>query len=58
MFAGGGVGGGLISLASGYKIQNSPDVSLNTLGPLGLNFLFFRQKESLTKKNTTQGGAP
>ncbi len=28
------------------------------LGPLGLNFLFFRQKESLTKKNTTQGGVP
>ena len=24
----------------------------------GLNFLFFRQKESLTKKNTTQGGIP
>ena len=29
-----------------------------SLGPLGLNFLFFRQKESLTKKNTTQGGDP
>ena len=35
------------------------EVSLGyTLGPLGLNFLFFRQKESLTKKNTTQGGGP
>ena len=29
-----------------------------SLRPLGLNFLFFRQKESLTKKNTTQGGSP